>query len=43
MHCRMIMEVGRELAAVERGGKEFTGVTPNAANHRMYAAVDGER
>ena len=31
------------MNAVELGGKEFTGVTPNAADARMHAAVDGER
>ena len=32
-----------EVVAVELAGKEFTGVTPIAADSRMYEAVDGER
>ena len=31
------------MVADELGGKEFTGVTPNAADSRMYAVVGGER
>ena len=31
------------MVAVEFGGKKFTGVTPNAADARIYEAVDGER
>ena len=32
-----------EMVAVELGGKEFTGATPNAADSRKYDAGDGER
>ena len=32
-----------EMVVVELGGKEVTGVTPNAADPSMYAAVNGER
>ena len=32
-----------KTVAVELGGEEFTGATPNAADSRKYEAVDGER